>query len=519
MRALCSSVLVSMTVAAMALPAHANPGDTQIIWGSYNGYLATTAGTTANLNADGRYVVFHSDVDILVPGQSPPGYFIWDSRTLYMEWITGGTGTPSVSDNGQTVAYRDDGEWSAGPGIYAGSTLVSVGVGGAAANGVCGEGPQVSGSARFVVFACSATNLVRGDTNGVADIFVRDRQAATTQRVNLGPGGAQANAASFLNSISPDARYVVFTSTASNLVAGDTNGVADVFLRDRRTGVTERVSLRNVGGQTNGASRRGFVSGDGRYVVFTSEATNVVAGDTNGVADVFIRDRVGRTTERLSVNPGGVQGNRASEASGISADGRYVALVSAATNLVTRDANPGADVFVLDRDSGKLELATVSTDGVQGRGNATYASLSRDGHVVVLATTAPLDVMDSVGGGSDLYVRQLAAAPKDPFTLAPGGIDFGRRALGSQTTRSFTLRNRGASALAIQGIGIAGVIYYEAFPTRTNCGKSLAAGASCRIDVTFQPSRESRQVVILEVALDGGSRVLSRSVVGTGVNP
>jgi len=518
MRALCSSVLVSLGVAAAVLPAHANPGDTQIIWGSYNDYLATTGGTTANLSADGRYAVFHSYVDILIPGQSPPGYFIWDSRTLYMDWISGGTGTPTVSDDGQTVAYRDDGEWSAGPGIFAGSTLVSVGLGGAAANGVCGEGPQVSGNARFVAFACSATNLVRGDTNGVADIFVRDRQAATTQRVNLGPGGAQANAASFLNSISPDARYVVFTTTASNLVAGDTNGVADVFLRDRRTGVTERISLRNGGGQANGASRRGFVSGDGRYVVFTSEATNVVVGDTNGVADVFVRDRVARTTERLSVNPSGVQGNRASDASGISADGRYVALVSAATNLISGDANPGADAFVLDRDTGRFELASVSTDGVQGKGNTTYASLSRNGHVIVLSTTAPLDVMDVAGGGPDLYVHQLAGAPKDPYTLMPGGIDFGRRALGSLTTRSFTLRNRGASALAIQQIFIKGVVYYEAFPMRTNCGNSLAAGASCRISITFQPRVASRQGVILVVGLDGGARV-SRSVTGTGVNP
>ena len=518
MRAFFSSVLVSMAVTAIALPSHANPGDTQIIWGSYNDYLATTAGTSASLNADGRYVVFHSNVGILVPGQSPAGFFIHDRRSLDMQWISGGTGTPSVSGNGSTVAYRDDGEWGQDRGIYAGTTLVSQGIGGVAANGVCGEAPQVSGSARFVAFSCSASNLVRGDTNGVSDIFVRDRQAATTQRVNLGPGGAQANAASFLNAISPDGRYVIFTSTASNLVAGDTNGVADVFLRDRRTGVTERVSLRNGGGQGNGASRRGYVSGDGRYVVFTSTASNLVAGDTNRVADVYLRDRVARSTERLSVNPSGVQGNRASEAFGLSADGRYVALVSASTNLIARDANPGADVFVLDRDSGRFELATVSSDGVQGRGEATHASLSRNGHVVVFSTTAPLDVMDLPNGRPDLYVHELAAAPKDPFTLTPGGIDFGPRALDSQTTRSFTLRNRGPSALAIGHIGIVGMAI-DAFPMRTNCGTSLAAGASCRIAITFQPRVAARQVVVLKVVFEWNTHEIARSVAGTGVNP
>ena len=515
MRTLCAIAIVSMTAAALAQPAYANPGDTQIVWGSYNGYLSTASATSSNLNATGRYVVFHSDNVELIPGQSPPGFFTLDRDSLYIDWISDGPGTPSVSADGQSVSYRDNGYYSEGPGIYANRTRVDVGLGGAIANAMCGQAPQVSGNARFVAFSCSATNLVRGDTNGVEDIFVRDLQAATTQRVNLGPGGAQANAASFINAISSDGRYVVFTSAASTLVTGDTNGVSDVFLRDRRTGVTERVSLRNGGGQANGASRRGYVSGDGRYVLFTSVASNVVVGDTNGVADVFLRDRVERTTVRLSVNASGVQGNRASEGYGLSWNGRYIAMISAATNLMARDANPGADVFALDRDRGRFELVTVSTDGLQGRGTATHASLSRSGHVVSFSTTAQLDPMDVDGGGPDLYVHELAAAPKDGYTLTPGGIDFGNRPVGSETTRSFTLRNDGAASLALHYIGTVGMAY-EAFPMWTDCGVSLAAGASCRISVTFAPTKAVREVDIIEVVFDADSRV-ARSIVGTGV--
>ena len=211
MRTLCAIAIVSMTAAALAQPAYANPGDTQIVWGSYNGYLWTASATSSNLNATGRYVVFHSDNGELIPGQSPPGFFTLDRYSLYIDWISDGPGTPSVSADGQSVSYRDNGYYSEGPGIYANRTRVDVGLGGAIANAMCGQAPQVSGNARFVAFSCSATNLVRGDTNGVEDIFVRDLQAATTQRVNLGPGGAQANAASFINAISSDGRYVVFT--------------------------------------------------------------------------------------------------------------------------------------------------------------------------------------------------------------------------------------------------------------------------------------------------------------------
>jgi len=170
--------------------------------------------------------------------------------------------------------------------------------------------------------------------------------AGTTERVSVDNAGNQGNAASSGDGISGDGRFVVFTSSATNLVPGDTNSVADVFVRDRQTGTTERVSVDSAGNQGNAGSSGVGISGDGRFVVFTSSATNLVPGDTNSVADVFVRDRQTGTTERESVDSAGNQGNAASSGDGISADGSFVVFTSSATNLVPGDTNSVADVFV-----------------------------------------------------------------------------------------------------------------------------------------------------------------------------
>ena len=170
--------------------------------------------------------------------------------------------------------------------------------------------------------------------------------AGTTERVSVDNAGNQGNAASSGVGISGDDRFVVFTSSATNLVPGDTNSVDDVFVRDRQTGTTERVSVDSAGNQGNAGSSGVGISGDGRFVVFTSSATNLVPGDTNSVADVFVRDRQTGTTERVSVDSAGNQGNAGSSGVGISGDGRFVVFTSSATNLVPGDTNSVADVFV-----------------------------------------------------------------------------------------------------------------------------------------------------------------------------
>ena len=159
----------------------------------------------------------------------------------------------------------------------------------------------ISGDGRFVAFVSAATNLVTGDNNNAADIFVRDRQAGTTTRVSVTSTGGQANGASSDPAISADGRYVAFVSRATNLVAGDTNGVRDVFVHDRQTGATTRISVNSSENQGNAESLAPSLSADGRYVAFASSASNLVTGDTNSTSDVFVRDRQAGTTTRVSV--------------------------------------------------------------------------------------------------------------------------------------------------------------------------------------------------------------------------
>src|SRR5262249_22216540 len=231
------------------------------------------------------------------------------------------------------------------------------------------DGPVMSTDGRFVAFGSDATNLVPNDTNtspsrgcatpGCAeDIFVRDRQTGLTERVSVASDGTQADEESFSPAISADGRFVAFGSIASNLARADTNRFTDVFVHDRQTGLTERVSIASDGSQGNGFSGLPAISADGRYVAFVSDATDLVPGDTNGFADVFVRDRQTGTTERISVASGGTQANNYSgpgDHLAISSDGRFVAFSSRATNLVTSDLNGSQDVFVRDRVIGVTE--------------------------------------------------------------------------------------------------------------------------------------------------------------------
>jgi Tol biopolymer transport system component len=221
---------------------------------------------------------------------------------------------------------------------------VSLGPGGVQANGESSR-PALSADGRFVAFDSEADNLVSGDTNGTTDIFVRDRKTGTTTRVSLGPHGAQANGGSGDSSLSADGRYVAFDSGASNLVPGDTNEVHDVFVRDRKTGKTARVSVGPRGAQANNVSFDPSISADGRFVVFYSNASNLVPGDTNDTWDVFVHDRkTGRTTRASLFGQSTITFRPA-----ISADGRYVAFSSEAGNLVPGDTNGVRDVFVYTR--------------------------------------------------------------------------------------------------------------------------------------------------------------------------
>ncbi len=280
---------------------------------------------------------------------------------------------------------------------------------------------SISADGRFVTFDSWASNLVAGDTYGNRDVFVRDRQSGTTERVSVATGGMQGHADSWFPSISADGRFVAFESLASNLVAGDTNGWPDVFVRDRQSGTTERVSLAPGGAEGDNDSSDPSISADGRFVAFWSWASNLVAGDTNGWADVFVCDRQSGTTERVSLATGGAEGNNGSAYPAISADGLFVAFQSSASNLVIGDTNARADVFVRDRQSGTTERVSVDSAGAQGNLDSWYPSISADGHFVAFFSFSSNLVAGDTNAHEDVFVRDRQSGTTERVSVATDG--------------------------------------------------------------------------------------------------
>jgi Tol biopolymer transport system component len=262
------------------------------------------------ISGNGRYVAFQSFAGDLVPGDTGQGdIFVRDLQAGTTEWV-------SVSTSGVQDNFGSEGR------------------------------PAISSDGRYVAFQSAADNLVPGDTNFRKDIFVRDRQAGTTERVSVSSTGAQAIDESVEVAISADGRYVAFSSYANNLVADDTNSITDIFVHDRQTATTERVNVTSEGLQVSPPSTSPSISDDGRLVAFDSHADTLVAGDTNFSRDIFVHNRQTRTTERVNVSVDEIQANSHSSEPVISGDGRCVAFESYGDNLVDGDTNAASDIFV-----------------------------------------------------------------------------------------------------------------------------------------------------------------------------
>ena len=292
-------------------------------------------------------------------------------------------------------------------------------------NGASGS-PGCSADGRYVVFDSSATNLVIGDTNGTTDVFMRDRLTGNTSRVSLNSSFAQGNGYSQAAAISANGRYVAFWSSSTNfdLVTPDTNGAWDVFVRDTLTGTTTRVNLDSSGAQSNAVIEAGYIkpaiSADGRFVAFESSASNLVSSDTNGVDDVFLRDTLNGTTTRVSVDSSNAQGNGESIHPSISANGQYVAFGSSASNLVSPDTNGSYDVFVRDTLGGTTTRVSDGLSGAQGNDSSYYPFISATGQYVAFMSAATNLVTGDTNNRWDAFVRDTVAGTTTRVSVGSG---------------------------------------------------------------------------------------------------
>ena len=290
----------------------------------------------------------------------------------------------------------------------------------------------ISTDGRYVTYDSGATNLAPGDTNSYKDVFLFDTVTALTTRISVDSVGTQATGASEDPAISGDGRYITFTSRASNLVATDTNVADDVFLHDTVTAATTRISVDSVGTEGNGLSSGAKISADGRYITYSSRATNLVAGDTNAAGDVFLYDTTTAITTRVSVSSAAVEGNGYSYGQAISDDGHYITYNSAATNLVAGDTNAADDVFLYDRIAGTTTRVSVSSAAVQSNGDSAVPQISGNGRYISYESIATNLVAGDTNAFRDIFLYDTATAVTSRISVDSAGAQANLTSLAPQ---------------------------------------------------------------------------------------
>ncbi len=389
------------------------------------------------VSADGRYVAFYSYASNLVPGDTNNNYdvFVRDRETGTTALVSGGISgpgngsafDPSVSADGRYVAFYSSSS-NLVPGGSNGNyqvfvrdlqtgttTLVSIGPNGQGNN--TSASPTISANGRYITFYSSSNNLTPEGGNGFYQTYVRDLQTGTTTLVSTGSNGEGNGQSYYPSAISADGRYVAFASTSTNLAAGGTSGVWQVFLRDQQAGTTRLVST-GVGGPANRSCYDVSISGDGSRIAFDSGANDLVAGTASFISNVYVSDWQGGVIALVSVDSAGQFGNGYSADPSISASGRYVAFDSGAANLVAEDTNGYQDVFLHDLQTGLTKRISVGS-ALEGDNDSYYPSISADGRAVAFNSSA-----DNLVAGFNvqnyeiyLYINPDIADNADPLSV------------------------------------------------------------------------------------------------------
>jgi Tol biopolymer transport system component len=448
-RAALAVALASAAVPAVALAGVG--GATELVSVGPGGTDPVTARDFGAVSADGRFVAFATAGRDIDPADGNPykDVYVKDRSTGAFDLVSAGTGGPASADStigrgglsadGNVVAFSSSAS-NLGPhdvnGLSdvfvrdraaAATTMASLSATGLEANGASFDA-VVSDDGRFVAFTSKATNLVA--TAGLplaptarTHVYVRDRQGGTTSIVSANPAGLAGNGDASAPAISGDGTKVAFVSGATDLVAGDTNGKTDVFVRDLVAGTTTRASVSASGAQANGDSREPFVDGTGAIVGFTSTATNLGGLKYHKFGDVFLRHAAAGRTEHVMPDIG-LEPNNASGFGAITADGRFVSFASAATNYVPGDTGQ-VDVFVFDRATGKVVNATTAPDGRAANNASLYSELADDGASIAFASSATNLVAGRSSFGSQVFRRPLTVEAVAPDQDGDGVPNLG----------------------------------------------------------------------------------------------
>jgi Tol biopolymer transport system component len=435
--ALVGAILVPACAAAGS-PSTCAPAasGTQRVSVSSNGVEADRDSNYSDVSGNGEFVVFESFATHLVEGDDnrKSDVFLYGSETSVVSRVSvrsngreanGPSYSPSISRNGRYIAFTsqasnlashedhyDDADIFVHDRVTGTTERVSVRSRAGAEANDDSHYPVISDNGRFVTFQSFATNLdPHAPKNYYGEVYVYDRRKRTTERVSVPYSQAKTHRDGYPVGVSNDGNIVAFTSEAANLVVGDTNHTEDVFVFDRAARATRRVSIASDGTQADGKSTGSDISPDGRFVVFDSYAANLVRGDANDVSDVFVYDLTTGSTTRISETADGVEGDGDSVAGRISADGRYVAFSSLAADLVPGDTNAagdkyhGSDVFLKDRSTGSITRESVATDGSEADGSSFVPAISADGRYLSFPSNATNLAPRDTNDSHDVFLR------------------------------------------------------------------------------------------------------------------